>query len=83
MIHPSQVRAARALLGINQDDLARLASVSVITVKRLEASSGELRGSVRTLAKIKEALVGAGVMFIDQDETAGLGVRLRKSGATK
>lgn len=83
MIRPEQIRAARALLSLSQSDVARRAEIGLATLQRLESDADGLRGSIKTLDKVRKALEAAGVMFVDQDETAGLGVRLRKSGATK
>ena len=76
MIVPSQIRAARALLGLSQWQLADLAVVGAATVKRIEASN-EIRGSAETFWKIQTALEEAGVEFISADETKGPGVRLK------
>jgi transcriptional regulator with XRE-family HTH domain len=81
MIGGPQIRAARALLGIGQQELSTLAQVGINTVKRAE--SLEMTGSVRTLWKIQTALEAAGVEFIPADETRGPGVRLKKHGAQK
>ena len=78
MIFPIQVRAARGLLGLSQDDLARKASIGVVTLKRLEAAGTEIRGSAQTIARIQQALEKAGIVFIDQDGHTGPGVRLRQ-----
>lgn len=78
MIYPSQVRAARGLLGISQTELSRRAGVGLATVKRIESTSEELRVTVQTLQRIQKALEAAGVIFINQDEERGPGVRLRK-----
>ena len=59
-----QIKAARALLGWSQEDLAREASVSIPTVKRLEAGNGELGGRSETVRKLRTALEVAGVEFI-------------------
>ena len=48
MITASQMRAARALLGIDQQALADLAGVSLPTIQRMEASEGNVRGVVDT-----------------------------------
>lgn len=77
MIYPSQVRAARGLLGISQTELSRRAGVGLATVKRIESTSEELRVTVQTLLRIQKALEAAGVIFIDHDEERGPGVRLR------
>jgi len=83
MITPAQMRAARALLGIDQRTLASLAGVSVPTIQRMEASSGEVRGVIGSLTKVIGALEGAGVELIGENSPSpagGRGVRL-KSGA--
>jgi transcriptional regulator with XRE-family HTH domain len=77
MIYPVQIRAARGLLGLSQGDLAQRASIGVVTVKRIEAAGTEIRGTAQTMARIQRALESAGIIFIDQDETNGPGVRLR------
>jgi predicted transcriptional regulator len=75
------MRAARALLGIDQRGLARLAGVSLPTIQRMEASKEEnVRGVVSTLAKIVRALDSAGVELIGNDQPSqgrGRGVRFR------
>jgi transcriptional regulator with XRE-family HTH domain len=78
-----QLRAARALLGIDQRQLAELAGVSVPTIQRMEASSGNVRGVVDSLTKVVEALNRAGVELIGEharSEDGGRGVRLREPG---
>jgi len=70
-----QIKAARALLGWSQEDLAKQAGVSIPTVKRLEAGDGELGGRSETAGKLRAALEAAGIEFIGGSE--GLGVRLR------
>ena len=52
MISSAQMRAARALLGIDQKQLAEMAGVSVPTIQRMESSQGNVRGVVGTLTKI-------------------------------
>ena len=79
MIYPEQMRAARAMLGINQSELAALAGVGVATVKRIEVGSGDIRGAAQTNWKIQTALENAGVRFIDADENTGVGVQLKAS----
>jgi len=56
MITSAQLRAARALLGIDQKTLAGIAGVSVPTVQRMEASQGNVRGVIESLTRIVEAL---------------------------
>jgi len=72
-----QIKAARALLGWSQRDLAAAADVSIPTVKRLEAQEGPLGGRDETGMKIRSALESAGVEFIEANG-GGPGVRLRK-----
>jgi predicted transcriptional regulator len=78
-----QMRAARALLGIDQKTLAELAGVSLPTIQRMEASTGNVRGVVETLMKVVEAFDRAGVELIGEQarsERGGRGVRLREPG---
>jgi transcriptional regulator with XRE-family HTH domain len=72
-----QVKAARALLGWSQEELAAAAEVSIPTIKRLEAADGLLGGRAETVSKIRTALELAGVEFIDENG-GGPGVRLKK-----
>ncbi|MDF1586863.1 helix-turn-helix domain-containing protein [Marinimicrococcus flavescens] len=81
MITAGQMRAARALLRIDQRRLAEMAGVSLPTIQRMEASDGQVRGVVDTLAKVVEALEGAGVELIGENAVSsggGRGVRLRE-----
>jgi transcriptional regulator with XRE-family HTH domain len=76
------MRAARALLGIDQKTLAGLAGVSVPTIQRMEASRGNVRGFVESLTKVVDALNQAGVELIGEGTQSlggGRGVRLRES----
>ncbi len=85
MITSAQMRAARALLGLDQKTLAELSGVSVPTIQRMEASAGTVRGVVDSLTKVVEALEGAGVELIGDcasSPSGGRGVRL-KSPAVK
>jgi transcriptional regulator with XRE-family HTH domain len=77
LIYPIQIRAARGLLGMSQEELAARAELGVVTIKRLEAAGEEIRGSAKTTARIQRALEAAGIIFIDQDGANGPGVRLR------
>lgn len=79
MITAPQLRAARALLGIDQRALAEAASLSVPTIQRMEASDGVIRGNVESLMKIIQALSDAGIELIAEgaeSKAAGRGVRL-------
>lgn len=80
MITGPQMRAARALLGIDQKALAELAGLSVPTIQRMEASIGNVRGVVDSLTKVVAALELAGVELIGEGSVsmaAGRGVRLK------
>ena len=72
LITPEQIRAARALLRLEQDELARRAHVSVVTVRRLEAPDGLTKVAPGTFEEVQRALEAAGAEFIDR------GVRRRK-----
>ena len=78
MIYPIQIRAARSLLGMSQQDLATSATVGLATLKRIEAAGNDLTGTLQTMSRIKKALEVAGIVFIEQDEQQGPGVRLKK-----
>ncbi|MSU89835.1 helix-turn-helix domain-containing protein [Rhodobacteraceae bacterium 2CG4] len=80
MITGPQMRAARALLGIDQKTLAKLAGLSVPTIQRMEAGSGNVRGIVDSLTKVVEALELAGIELIGEGSVStarGRGVRLK------
>mgnify|MGYP000547099872 CR=1 FL=1 len=72
-----QVKAARALLGWSQADLAVVSGVSEPTIKRLEAAGGILGGRADTARAIRTAIEAAGVEFIPENG-GGAGVRLRR-----
>jgi len=79
MITASQLRAARALLGIGQRTLAEMSGLSVPTIQRMEASEDMIRGNVDSLIKLVTALTAAGVELIGEEATStgkGRGVRL-------
>jgi predicted transcriptional regulator len=78
MISPAQIRAARALLNINQSKLSDWASINVATLKRIE-SSAEIRGTADTIRKIQRALEKAGVEFIPEEASKGAGVRFKQA----
>lgn len=76
----AQMRAARALLGIDQKQLAELSGVSLPTIQRMEASEGNVRGVVDTLTKVVEALDRAGIQLVGDDAASlggGRGVRFK------
>lgn len=77
------MRAARALLGIDQKELARLAGLSVPTIQRMETSDGVVKAVVESLEKVVNALNRAGVELIGagaRSEGQGRGVRLIERG---
>jgi transcriptional regulator with XRE-family HTH domain len=84
MITAAQLRAARALLGIDQQTLADLSGVSLPTIQRMEASQGNVRGVVDTLTKVVEALNRAGLELLGDNarsDGGGRGVRFREPTA--
>ncbi|MBV8681319.1 MAG: helix-turn-helix transcriptional regulator [Caulobacteraceae bacterium] len=81
MLTSAQLRAARALLGMDQRTLAERAGVSLPTIQRMEASDGYVRGVVDSLTKVVAALEQAGVELIGDNSVStggGRGVRLRE-----
>lgn len=83
MITSAQLRAARALLGIDQRRLAELSGLSVPTIQRMEASDDVIRGNVDSLMKLIAALDNAGIALIGDGQVSGAGGRgLRLKGAT-
>lgn len=80
MITAPQLRAARALLGMDQRRLAQAAQLSLPTIQRMEASEGVIRGNVDSLMKLIAALEQAGIELIGENTLSagsGRGVRLR------
>ena len=81
MISAAQMRAARALLGIDQKQLAELAGISLPTIQRMEASTGTVRGNIDTLTRVVDAIEAAGVELINNDQPSqgrGRGVRFKE-----
>jgi transcriptional regulator with XRE-family HTH domain len=84
MITATQIRAARALLGIDQRELASQCGLSVPTIQRMESSDGVIRGNVDSLMKLVAALDSAGIELIGDgaiSQSGGRGVRLKTMGA--
>lgn len=80
MITAAQLRAARALLGLDQKALAEACGLSLPTIQRMEASAGTIRGNVDSLTKLIGALNAAGVELIGDGAASlagGRGVRLK------
>lgn len=85
MITASQIRAARALLGIDQRQLAEAAGLSLPTIQRMEASQGQVRGNVDSLVKLVDAFERAGLELIGESAVSsggGRGVRLKVTPGT-
>ena len=81
MITAAQMKAARALLGIDQKELAELCGLSLPTIQRMEASDGVVRGNVESLMKLVGALNTAGIELIGEGAPSaegGRGVRLKR-----
>lgn len=84
MITATQLRAARALLGIDQRRLAAISGLSVPTIQRMEASEGVIRGNVDSLMKLITALDQAGIELIAEGSASqggGRGIRLKLPAA--
>ncbi|HZQ11932.1 MAG TPA: helix-turn-helix transcriptional regulator [Pseudolabrys sp.] len=82
MITSGQMRAARALLGIDQRELAQRCGLSLPTIQRMEASAGVVRGNVDSLMKLVGALAANGIELIGDNAVSnngGRGVRLKET----
>ena len=83
MISARQLRAARALAGVDQRALAKASRLSLPTIQRMEASGGVVRGNVESLMKLIAALERLGIELINEgavSESGGRGIRLKKRG---
>jgi transcriptional regulator with XRE-family HTH domain len=81
MITSGQLRASRALLGIDQRKLAECAGLSLPTIQRMEASEGVIRGNVDSLMKLIAALDSLGIELVTDNAVSaggGRGVRLKR-----
>ena len=81
MITAPQLKAARALAGLDQRQIAELAGLSVPTIQRMEASDGVIRGNVDSLMKLIGALDAAGIELVGEGTISpggGRGVRLKQ-----
>ena len=81
MITGTQIRAARALLDIDQRELAQRSGLSLPTIQRMESSGGVVRGNVDSLMKLVDALATAGIELIGEGAAShdgGRGVRLKR-----
>ncbi|HTV30666.1 MAG TPA: helix-turn-helix transcriptional regulator [Xanthobacteraceae bacterium] len=82
MITAGQLRASRAILGIDQRELAEAAGLSLPTIQRMEASDGVIRGNVDSLMKLVAALEALGIELISDHVTShsgGRGIRLKRA----
>jgi transcriptional regulator with XRE-family HTH domain len=82
MITSGQLRAARALLGIDQREMAQRCGLSLPTIQRMEASDGVVRGNVDSLMKLVDALAAGGIELIGEGASSsggGRGVRLKSA----
>ncbi len=80
MITAAQMRAARALLGMDQRELAERTGLSLPTIQRMEASEGVIRGNVDSLMKLISGLEEAGIVLISEgapSASGGRGLRLK------
>jgi predicted transcriptional regulator len=75
MAAPEQIRMARAGLGLSVRELAEMSGVAQSTILRFESGKGGMQTG--TLARIRDALEGEGVVFLAADDTIGVGVRLK------
>src|SRR5262249_38248484 len=85
MITGPQMRAARALLEIDQRELAQRSGLSLPTIQRMEASEGVIRGNVDSLMKLVDALAAAGIELIGEgavSHAGGPAVRGKRGGGT-
>ena len=83
MITSGQMRAARALLGMGQKELAERSGISLQTIQRMDGSEGSVRGNIDSLNRVVDALRAAGVELIGEgtrSEAGGRGVRLLPPG---
>lgn len=81
MITAAQLKAARALLGIDQRQLAEVSGLSLPTIQRMEASEATVRGNVDSLVKLIDALDRLGIELIKAgaaSSAGGRGVRLKE-----
>jgi transcriptional regulator with XRE-family HTH domain len=76
IISGRQIAAARTLLSLGQAELAHRSSISIPTLKRMEASKGPAAGLTNNVAAVRRALEAAGVEFTNGDQP---GVRLKRT----
>ena len=84
LITAGQLKASRALLGIDQRKLAEAARLSLPTIQRMEASEGVIRGNVDSLMKLADALDALGIELISDNAVSqggGRGVRFKRTAS--
>ncbi|WP_062013016.1 helix-turn-helix domain-containing protein [Aureimonas sp. AU4] len=74
---PNILRAARLLLSISQEELARLSGVSTPSIKRIEG--GDRRVLLSNVDALKRVLEERGIVFLGATETMGPGFRVSLS----
>jgi len=74
-----QIKAARSLIGWEQQQLARESGVAISTVRRLEGLDGGIGARHRTIQKIRKAFESAGIEFIG-DPNPGVRLRMVREG---
>jgi DNA-binding XRE family transcriptional regulator len=86
MLTGEQLRAGRAMVGWDQSELAEKANVSLKTIKRMEATSGQIKARSTSTWSVKNALEIAGIEFLDGGgdwRSRGDGVRFSKDRTAK
>lgn len=78
MIYGKQIRAARALLGWDQEALSKAAGLGVATVRRLEAQEGAVNSHTATLRRLIEVFAAEGVTLLANGTEGGPGARLTR-----
>jgi transcriptional regulator with XRE-family HTH domain len=81
MLTPPQLRAARAIVGWSREELAEKSGMSAQAIREFELGSSDPK--MGTVQKWKRALEAAGVTFLEETETDGPGLRLRKARAKR
>jgi transcriptional regulator with XRE-family HTH domain len=78
MRYSAQIRAARALLGLHQSELAKAAKIGLATLQRIEQTDGLVQANFSTVLKIQGALEKAGIEFIDEDGYVGVRIAQKR-----
>ena len=78
MRYSGQIRAARALLAMHQDELAKAAKIGLATLQRIEQNDGLVQANFSTVMKIQTALERAGIQFTDDDGCVGVRVSKKR-----